>query len=173
MSRYAEIFNYMRQCPQLKDLWSIAGQEEFGNSVILPQGASEFVQYNENLDVQGWYECDIIPFPSVYEDYQINCFRFYDANDSSKPDANINVMSIDDVQAICDWVLEQDNSKNYPVITGNNGNPLQIVSIECNPPIPQIRYVNQQENIIAYFVTVRIRYVNQRQRKYVEYGIEN
>lgn len=169
MSKYTEIFNYMRTCPYLADLWSVAATENVDTTVILPQGASEAVQYQEKLDVLGNYEAVIVPYPSVYEDYQINCFKFYDTKDSSAPSANINVMSLDEVQQICDWVVEQNESGNLPHITGR-----QVISIECTPFVPQIRYVNEQENIIAYFITIRIRYVNPRRKRTVSIdGIED
>ena len=169
MSKYTEIFGYMRTCPSLEKLWSIGATETLDRAVILPQGASPAVQYQEQLDVLGNYEAIIEPYPSVYEDYQINCFKFYDVNDSSSPSGNINVMSLDEVQAICDWVAEQNETGNLPKITGR-----QVISIECNPFVPQIRYVNEQENIIAYFITVRIRYVNPTRRKTVSIdGIED
>ena len=169
MSKYTEIFGYMRTCPVLNKLWSIGATENIDTAVILPQGASPVVQYQEQLDVLGNYEAIIEPYPSVYEDYQINCFKLYDVNDSSSPSGNINVMSLDEVQAICDWVTEQNETGNLPKITGR-----QVISIECNPFVPQIRYVNEQENIIAYFITVRIRYVNPTRRKTVSIdGIED
>ena len=164
MSKYTEIFDYMRECPKLANLWSIAATEKQGVKVILPQGASPAVQYQEGIDSTGWYHCDIIPYPSVYEDYQINCYQIYDAQDSSEPQDNINVLSFDEVQSICDWVNEQNNMGNTPRINGE-----QVVSIECNPCVPQIRYINSRENLVAYFITVRIRYVNKAQRKSVEY----
>ena len=162
MSKYTEIFDYMQTCPSLEKLWSIGATENIDTAVILPQGASPAVQYQEQSDVLGNYEAIIEPYPSVYEDYQINCFKFYDVNDSSSPSGNINVMSLDEVQAICDWVAEQNEIGNLPNITGR-----QVISIECNPFVPQIRYVNERENIIAYFITVRIRYVNPTRRKTV------
>ena len=167
MSKYSEIFNYMRQCPQLNDLWSIAATQDVGVKVILPQGASDAFEYDEKTDIYGNYECDIVPFPSFYEDYQINCYKFYDPEDVSNPDVNINVLGLDAVQAICDWVAEQNEIGNLPDISGR-----KVVSIECNPFVPQIRAVNTQENIIAYFITVRIRYVNPYKRKSVTYEIE-
>ena len=164
MSKLSEIFNFMRTCPQLADLWSIGATEEIGVKVILPQGASPKVQYRESLDVAGFYECDIIPYPSVYEDYHINCFQAFDASDVNEPQFNINVLSFDEVQGVCDWIEEQNEKNNLPDITGE-----KVVSIECNPCVPQIRYVNQQDNIIAYFITVRLRYVNRAKGKSIEY----
>lgn len=168
MGKYQEIFDYMRTCPLLNDLWSIGAREKVGTSVILPQGASPSVQYQEKLDVLGNYEAIIEPYPSIYEDYQINCFKFYDSGDSNSPNTNINVMEIEDVQKVCDWVLEQNEVGNLPNIAGK-----KVVSIECNPIVPQIRYVNEEENTIAYFITIRIRYVNHIKRKVVEYECED
>ena len=163
MSVIAGIFEFMRQCPQLAQLWSIGGVEEADNSVILPQGASEAVQYNEFTDVTDGYNGEIIPFPSVYEDFQINCFKFYDTKDNSEPSVNINVMTYDEVRAVCDWVAEQDANLNFPDIGE------KVISVECTPFVPQILYVNEQENKIAYFITLRVRYVNRRQKRAVEY----
>ena len=162
-SKYSEIFDYMRTCPAQAKLWSIGGQESGDEAVILPQGASPATQYQESIDVLGNYEAVIEPYPSVYEDYQINCYKYYDNADSSAPSANINVMALDEVQAICDWVKTQNENNNLPKITG-----LNVISVECNPFVPQIRYVDEEKNIIAYFVTLRVRYVNPFKRKSVE-----
>lgn len=158
----------MRNCPELSDLWSIGASEDIGVKVILPQGASPAMQYHENLDIADRYNCEMIPYPSVYEDYQINCYQMLDTNDRNIPDYNLNVLNFDEVQSICDWITEQNEKHNLPTITGK-----KVVSIECNPFIPQIRYVDTQKNIVAYFITVRIRYVNTAKRKSLEYELAN
>lgn len=169
MSKIADIFNYFRKCPQLSSLWSIAATEDAGVSVILPQGASEMVQYQEQIDALGNYECDVVPYPSVYEDYQINCYVYYDSADESEPQFNVNVLNFDEVQAVCDWVQEQNETGNLPDITGK-----QVVSVECNPFVPQIRYINSEENTLGYFITVRIRYVNSAKARTIYFdGSEN
>lgn len=164
-NKYTVLFNYFRQCPQLADLWSIAATEEEGVRVILPQGASSVVQYIDYFDTNGDYNCDIIPYASVYEDYQINCYESYDPNDRSSPKYNLNVLSLEEVQKICDWVKEQNENKNFPDIGE------KIVSIECNPFVPQIRGISVDEKTVCYFITVRIRYVNIAEGKSVFYAI--
>ena len=164
MSKYAKLFEYFRQCPELADLWSIAATEDRGVRVILPQGASPAVQYQEFIDNTGGYNCEIVPYPSVYEDFQINCYEWYDVKDGSAPEHNENVLSLEAVQSICEWVKEQNDAGNFPKIGE------KIVSVECNPFVPQIRYINPEENTVGYFITVRLRYVNRAQRKTVEYG---
>ena len=167
MDKYGILFNYFRQCPQLRDLMSIASDNNTGNTVILPQGASPSVQYQESFDALGNYQCVIEPYPSVYEDFQINCYEWYDVKDNNPPQFNENVLTYQDVCSICDWVREQNDIGNFPNINE------KIISIECNPFVPQIRYVDPDTNTVGYFITVRVRYVNQTPRKFVEYGIED
>lgn len=167
MSKYAKLFDYFRQCPELENLWSIAATEDRGVRVILPQGASPVVQYQEQIDTLGNYACEIVPYPSVYEDFQINCYEWYDVNDDSAPTRNENVLTLEQVTRICDWIKEQNDIGNFPDIGEN------IVSIECNPFVPQIRYVNPDEKTVGYFITVRLRYVNRTHGKTVEYEYTN
>lgn len=163
MDKYAVLFNYFRQCPYLKNLMSIAAESNKGNTVILPQGASPAVQYQENFDVNGYYNCTIEPYPSVYEDFQINCYEWYDVNDTNPPQLNGNVLTYEQVCGVCDWVKAQNEANNFPDIGE------MIISIECNPFVPQIRYVDPDTNTVGYFITVRLRYVNRTPRKTVEY----
>ena len=168
MARYDELFEYFRQCPYLAQLLSIAAQAEKGNTVILPQGASPTVQYNDVLDVTGQYECQVSPYPSIYEDFQINCYEWYDVKDNNPPQYNENVLTYEQVCGVCEWVNNQNTLKNFPHIGE------QVVSIECNPFVPQIRYVDEETNTVCYFITVRIRYVNRlRQSEAIEYGYQN
>lgn len=164
MDRYVKLFEYFRQCPALKDLWSIAAVEDLGVKVILPIGASSVMQYSDKIDVTGTYVCNMVPYPSVYEDYQINCYMWYDENDNNPPSKNDNVLTLEEVQEVCDWIKEQNSKQIFPEIGE------QVVSVECVPFIPLIRYVNQQENTVGYYITVRIRYVNHEERRYIEYG---
>ena len=163
MGKYANLFNYFRQCPQLADLWSIAANEQQGVSVILPQGASPARRYDESVDVDGNYICEIKPYLSLYEDFQINCYKSYDVNDDSQPSLNLNVLTLEDVQAVCDWIEAQDAAKNFPDIGE------KVFAIECLPRVPQIRYADANENVMAYYITVRIRYVNKDRGRYFEY----
>ena len=105
-----------------------------------------------------------MPYPSVYEDFQINCYEWYDVNDDSAPTKNENVLTLEQVTSICDWIKAQNDAGMFPEINE------KIISIECNPFVPQIRYVNPEENTVGYFITVRLSYVNRAQRKTVEYG---
>lgn len=164
-NKYGILFEYFRKCPYLSNLMSIASDTNRGNTVILPQGASPVVQYQERFDTLDFYECTIEPYPSVYEDFQINCYEFYDVKDNNPPKYNENVLTYEEVCGVCDWVKEQNEKNNFPEIGE------KIISIECNPFVPQIRYVDTDTNTVGYFITVRLRYVNRTQRKSVEYEL--
>lgn len=163
MNKYGILFDYFRKCPYLENLMSIAADTNRGNTVILPQGASPSVQYIERFDNLGFYECTIEPYPSVYEDFQINCYEWYDVKDTNPPKYNENVLTYEQVCGVCDWVKEQNEKDDFPDIGE------KIISIECNPFVPQIRYVEPDTNTVGYFITVRLRYVNKTLRKSVEY----
>lgn len=166
--KYEMLFNYFKQCPFLTDMMCIAAESEIGNAVVLPQGASPVVQYIEKIDALGGYQCEIVPYPSVYEDFQINCYVHYDVNDNSEPQFNSNVLTYEEVSGVCLWIAEQNLRRNFPEIDE------KIISIECNPFVPQFTgYIDPNTNIAEYFVTVRIRYVNRVERKEIYYECEN
>lgn len=164
MIKYNELFNYFRQCPYLENLMSIAGNSERGSTVILPNGSSEKVYHNELIDTLGIYSDDIKPFPSVYEDFQINCYEWYDVKDTNPPQYNENVLTYEQVCGVCQWIEEQNSKSNFPNVGED------VISIECYPFVPQIQYVDPDTNTVGYYITVRIRYVNKTKGKYVEYG---
>ena len=151
----------------MTDLWSIATVEEIGRKVILSQGASPAWRKNDYFDATGRYICEKIPFPSVWEDYQINLFDWYDPKDDSPPETNENVLVFSDVKKVCDWIEHQDEINNFPQIGE------KVVSLEVEPFQPQIRYVNPEENIVAYYITIRLQYVNPRKAKVIEYECED
>lgn len=159
------LFEYLRQCPYLADMFSIAAEMEQGNKVILPQGASPRYNYVEKIDILGNYDGIREPYPSIYEDFQINCYVYYDTKDNNPPKYNSNVLTLEEVGEVCKWIEEQDRAKNFPDIGK------KVISIECNPFVPQYTgYVDEATNTAEYFVTVRVRYVNtaDKERIYIE-----
>lgn len=159
MSKYDEIFDYLRQCPQLNTLWSIYAEQVSGTNVILPMGtSSRRTMTDEKIDTIDCYSAEIRPALSVYEEYQINCYR-----DVAQNNNDLNAMSLEDVQAVCDWIIEQDENENLPDITGK-----QVISIEPFPFNPQIRGIDPEKGTICYFITVRITYRNTAKPRSVE-----
>lgn len=164
MSKITTLFNYMRQCPQLNNLWSIMGEAEEGAQIIFPRGSSPiYAAQNERFDVAAGYNCTLQPYPSIFEDFQINMVQHADPNDDTYGADNVNVLSYQEVEDVCSWVFKQNAVRNLPKING-----LRVVSIEPTGTSPVVWSVDEGEQLIVYAITVRLRYVNPNPRIDVE-----
>lgn len=165
MSKISSLFDYMRLCPSLTNLWSIVGEAERGTQVIFPRGSSPiYGMENEIKDVTGNYEGIMFPYPSIYEDFQINMYQYADPNDDSTGSNNVNVLSYQEVEDVCTWLLAQNANRKLPQIDG-----MRIISIEPTGTMPTVWGADEDKQIIAYAITVRLRYVNPNPQIEVEY----
>lgn len=158
MSKQEEITQWLMNCPQLYSLWNISAEKRDGANIIFPTGTSARREIRENEDVTGLYEADIIPLPSVYEEYQINCYKDFTNNNNE-----FNIMQIDEVEAVIDWINNQDEQQNFPEITGKT-----VIAVETFPFIPQIRGIEPDTGMVCYYITLRITYVNTAKGRNVE-----
>ena len=155
MSKQQEITDWLAGCPQLAELWNISAEAVDGANVLLPSGTSARRSVADMLDITGAYSIDILPEPSVYEEYQINCYKAFASNDNA-----FNVLKIDEVEAVIDWIISQDEAGIFPEITGKT-----VVAVEPFPFIPQIRGVDPDTGLICYYITLRVTYINTAQRR--------
>lgn len=156
MSKISELFNYMRQCPQLNNLWSIIGEIEEGSQIIYPRGSSPvYEMVNEGFDVTEAYNGVMMPYPSVFEDFQINMVQTADPNDDSYEADNVNIMSYQEVEDVCKWVFEQNCRRNLPQLQG-----LKVISVETTGTAPVVWSSDEKNQLIVYAITLRLRYVN-------------
>ena len=161
MGKTEAITSWLMQCPELSALWNISAEMMDGANILLPSGTSERRYVDESLDVTGWYEANIDPLPSVYEEFQVNCYKSFVNNDNS-----YNAMKFEDVEKVIEWVQEQDEKQNFPEIEGK-----KIVSIDVMPFQPQIRGVDPDTYLVCYYFTLRIRYVNTAKGRTVEWQV--
>lgn len=160
MSKITVLFNYMRQCPQLNNLWSIVGEADEGAQIIFPRGSSPiYAATSEGFDIMDNYTGQLTPYPSIFEDFQINMVQRADPNDDRTDSDNINVLSYQEVEDVCNWVLTQNANRNLPHIHG-----LTVLSIEPTGTAPVVWSVDEGEQLIVYAITVRLRYINPNPR---------
>lgn len=152
---YVKIVDYLRQCPQIAKLLPIAGEQKAYNDIVLPAGGSPTANISGNIDTIGGYDGRVVPIPSIYKDYQINCYRPYDVKDNNPPYANGNALTLEEVDEVFSWVAEQDNSENFPDVSE------KIIAVECTSVQPYIRGVDDSENIVCYVITFRVWFVNE------------
>ena len=157
MSTQTKLTEWLKTCPSLSSLWNISAYEQDGANVIIPTGTSAKRNIVDRIDANGFYEADIVPLPSVYEDYQINCYRTIVENDNE-----FNSLNYDEVEKVIQWIEEQDELQNFPDV----GKP--VVALDCYPSIPQIRGVDPDTGLVCYYITLRITLVNTAKSRYVE-----
>ena len=150
MGKTKAITDWLMQCPELCALWNISAEETDGANVILPSGTSYRRNIDDRIDITGVYEADITPLPSVYEEFQINCYKAFTNNNNE-----YNVMNFEDVEKVIEWIQSMDEAQSFPDIDGK-----KVVAVDCFPFQPQIRAINSEGNIVCYYVTLRITYVN-------------
>lgn len=169
MSKISTLFEYMRQCPQLNNLWSIFGEIEKGSQIIFPRGSSPiYAVEDEGFDVADEYNGTLAPYPSIFEDFQVDMIQRIDPNDDRNTADNINIVSYDEVEQVCTWLLEQNAKRNLPKIEG-----LKVLSIEPTGTAPIVWSVDDGQQLIVYAITVRLRYVNPNPRINMSYDAED
>ena len=169
MSKVTDLFDYMRQCPEVTDLWGFASEGEIGTQLIFSRGSSPiYSMQNEQIDVIGNYSGTAVPYPSIFEDFQMNMYKPYDPRDNSYGEDNVNVLSYQECENVCNWLLEQNNKRNLPKING-----LKVITIEPTGTTPTFWNRPEEEPIAVYAITVRLRYVNPNKRIGVEYECED
>lgn len=149
MSRQENLTNWLAQCPSLATLWNISAEPQDGANVIFPTGSSRKRNISDGVDVTGWYQSEIQPLPSVYEDYQINCYKRVFGNENEW-----NIMKLEEVENVIAWIEKQDEAQNFPDIGES------VVSVETFPFVPQIRGIDPNTGMVCYYITLRVTYVN-------------
>lgn len=150
MSKYQAILDWLKTCPAFGERLYFAGAEENdGDNVIIPFGTSARVVLNDYWDADGYYCGSITPLPSAYEEYQVQCFRYIGAEEN-----RLNILTLDEVQYVCDWIIEQGEKGNFPEIGK------RVVSVEPFPFNPQAAGRDVETGLWKWFFTLRITYQN-------------
>lgn len=151
MSKYQEIFDWLKTCPIFFNrLYFASAEANEGDNVVLPFGTSERRILSDNYDVDGYYCGTITPLPSVYEEYQIQCYRYISAEQNE-----LNIMTLDEVQEVCDWICEQDEIGNFPYIKNK-----RVIAVEPFPFNPQVAGRDVETGLWKWYFTLRITYQN-------------
>ena len=158
MSRQQEVMQWLNECPQLAELWSISAKECDGANIIFPIGTSQRRTIRDSIDITGCYCAEITPTASVYEEYQINCYKDVVNNDNP-----FNALKLEEAENVIEWVTAQDEAMHFPQLTDKT-----VVEVDCVPHIPQIRGIDPDTGTVCYYITLRIRYVNTAKGRSVE-----
>ena len=158
MSKNQAILDWLKTCPVFASRLSfVSAETNDGDNVVLPFGSSARRVLDDYFDVDGYYNGTIIPNASVYEEYQVQCFRYIGAEQNE-----YNIMTVDEVQSVCDWVIKQDENQNFPNIGET------VVAVEPYPFIPQAAGRDVETGLWKWYFTLRITYINRAKGRSVD-----
>lgn len=158
MNKPENLTKWLMECPQLAQLYNITAEERDGANIIFPVGSSTRRTLTDDVDITGCYCADIQPNASVYEEYQINCYKSVVNSEN-----DWNILKFGEVEKIIEWIGEQDEKQNFPDIGE------KIVMIDTYPFVPQTRFIDPESGIACYYITLRITYVNKAKGRSLEW----
>lgn len=145
------IINYILQCPQIKDtpLYFNFINAKDNTSQIVTTANDRFLDKPYITgSVEKQYSFRILIFKSITDDALVKLEGF----------AHENVEELAYVQALIDWISEQNELKNLP----DFGEECDVDGIETSAETPRLEGINMEvaPPLAMYSVTIRIHYVD-------------
>lgn len=166
MSKITDLYDYFLEFPECKNLLPITTEVERGKEIFFPRGSSSvYAVTNEKYDVLGNYNSVFEPYYSVYDDWQMNLYRYADANDDTQNETNINISYYQDVENICNRLLSNNQQRILPDYNG-----LKVFAIIPTGTMPVVWGADTNNQQITYAITIRVYYVNPNKRIDVEFN---
>ena len=165
MSDFNVIYEWLKNgCEALYNLWVVSSILDDRCNTIQPNSAENMYEVTAERYTDRGMKYVFTPREPYYFDVDIICYRacYKDQND-------YNMDTLEEVQSVCDWLIEQQNSGNVPKFE-----TYPCYQIECLTPRPFIRNTYEWDAspggiIVDYAVTVRFYTKNPaKQRAMVE-----
>lgn len=158
MNDFEQIFEWLKECPELYNLWVISSLLKDDKNILQPNSTSNMYNVNCEKYVDNRKKISFIPVEPYYFDIDIICYRSLYGDENQD---NIEVQK--KLQSVCDWLIEQQNTDNTPYE--------ECYQVECLNPKPFIRgaYQDNDSNtvLVDYAVTVRFYTDNPAKKKVV------
>lgn len=163
MSDFDIIYEWLKSnCPALYNLWAVSSISEDRKNIIQPKTSANMynVIYEQYVDGQKRYYFN--PTEPYFFDVDIICYRAHYSDETA-----YNLDTLDDVQAVCDWLIEQQNEGSVPPFE-----KYPCYQIECltAKPFMQNQFIedgNSNTILVDYAVTVRFYTVNPAEKRVV------
>lgn len=157
--KYIDLFNWLKQCPELSELWAVMGAQfgDIQNKVIQLNGGSTLFEVSAKEFNDGSVKYTKEPINPYYEDYRIACnYLLYD--DANIPyEVSNNIPNMADAEKVVWWINNQDEQGNLPTLQG-----LDPVFIVTQSPLwlAQTYQTESGQFMVDYWVNIRVYYKN-------------
>lgn len=145
------VIDYLITCPTIRDnplFFNFADEKDNNNQLTVQATETNIMQPFIDGSVSKRFSFNIYVYKSVAFNPVVKLEGYTDEN----------VSDLIDVQAIIDWITEQNEEKNFP----NFGPSCIIDSIEATTDIPVLEGVNSktQPTLVQYSVGINIEYID-------------
>lgn len=154
MSKFEDVFNWLKTCPSLMSLWAISATVQGWNDVLFLNNTSEL--YN-NITINykdGETRITMSPSKDYSETYTITAYRPFAENADT-----FNIDAFNQTQAACDWILQQQNENHLFEIDGK-----PIYAVELLTPSPIMQGTDTDNSLIGYYISIRLHMANPAKR---------
>lgn len=159
MSKFEDVFNWLKTCPYLANLWAISADLQAWNDVLFWSSSTDLYKYVPRKYVDGKIQISMIPTEDYSETFTINAYRPFAENADT-----FNIDAFNQTQKVCDWIIEQQNEAVLPTIDGRS-----VYAVELLTPSPSIRGYDVSNDtysgkVLGYFISFRIHMNNPAKR---------
>ena len=149
MSDFEKIFEWLKTCPALYDLWVVSSMLEDMKTVLQPNSSANMYAVDTESYRDGGRRYIFRKTEPYYFDVDIIAYRAFYADQNE-----YNLDTQENVQKVCDWLIERQNSGDTPELSTH------CYQIECLTPRPFIRGQYETDGdpnafLVDYAVTVR------------------
>lgn len=149
MNDFQNIYEWLKACPKLERLWAMSSELKDKENVLQPNSSANMYSVDTAPYADGGTRYIFKKTKPYFFDVDIICYRTFYAEYNPE-----NVATQNDVQEVCDWIVEQQNNENYPLLKNI------CFMIECLTPHPFMRGQYTQDGdtlatLVDYVITVR------------------
>lgn len=142
MTKSEAVFQWLLNCPEIKDLYFAFGEQSKDNTILVPETAYT----DEWADGSPWISgCG-------EKEYTFRLVRFMAVSDV--PQSEVNITSAAVLERIAQWIDEQNNIRSYPDFPDNcTINEIKVL------PFPNGGLAGRDEKTAKYMFAVKINYL--------------
>lgn len=146
IDKHIAVWDWLMQCPYLKDMYFNFGKAVNNATIIVPKTAYNDTWKEGKSCINGggikYYDFAIIQFKAAV----------------AEPNNTENIEILLDVEKIAKWIDEQEEKGNYPVF-GDNETVLEVKALES----PGGYVSGQDQDGAKYMIQVRIEYLYKKE----------
>lgn len=154
MSKFEDVFNWLKTCPYLINLWAISATVGDWQKVLFLNNTSALYNVETTTYTDGTKHVSMQPTTAYSEIYTINAYTPMAEN------ADVfNIDAFNQTQLACDWIRQKQNEGDLFEIEGK-----PIYAVELLTPSPMMRGTDADNHLNVYYISIRIHMENPAKR---------